>query len=285
MHAPMSSRSRTFVSRITFLALAVLAACVDSDARAEFQAGAVTGDVTPVTLPVFVNGGITSRQTDEINTRLNARAIALSDDETTIVICVVDSCMMPRPLLDEAKELASKRTGIPTDHMLISATHTHTAGSCMGTLGTPPDPNYVPFLKERLAETITAAVATLQPAKIGYAKIDADEFAALRRWIRRPDRIAEDPFGNATVRANMHSGRNWDDVTGESGPKDPDLSLISIQSTDGTPIAVLANFSMHYFSGERGISADYFGLFSEGLKERIAPGDRLCRHHVAWVQW
>ena len=272
MHAPMSSRSRTFVSRFTFLALAVLVACVDSDARAEFQAGAVTGDVTPVTLPVFVNGGMTSRQTDEINTRLNARAIALSDDETTIVICVVDSCMMPRPLLDEAKELASKRTGIPTDHMLISATHTHTAGSCMGALGTPPDPNYVPFLKERLAETITAAVATLQPAKIGYAKIDANEFAALRRWIRRPDRIAEDPFGNATVRANMHSGRNWDDVTGESGPKDPDLSLISIQSTDGTPIAVLANFSMHYFSGERGISADYFGLFSEGLKERIAPG-------------
>ncbi|MEW4527394.1 LamG domain-containing protein [Maioricimonas sp. JC845] len=268
----MSSRSRTFVSRFTFLALAVLVACVDSDARAEFQAGAVTGDVTPVTLPVFVNGGMTSRQTDEINTRLNARAIALSDDETTIVICVVDSCMMPRPLLDEAKELASKRTGIPTDHMLISATHTHTAGSCMGALGTPPDPNYVPFLKERLAETITAAVATLQPAKIGYAKIDANEFAALRRWIRRPDRIAEDPFGNATVRANMHSGRNWDDVTGESGPKDPDLSLISIQSTDGTPIAVLANFSMHYFSGERGISADYFGLFSEGLKERIAPG-------------
>ena len=28
---------------------------------------------------------------------------------------------------------------------------------------------------------------------------------------------------------------------------------------------------MHYFSGEQGISADYFGLFCEGLKEKIAP--------------
>ncbi|WP_197444245.1 LamG domain-containing protein [Maioricimonas rarisocia] len=272
MHAPTFSRPDFHHSLLTCLLAAFVTVLAAGSARAEFQAGAVTGDVTPVTLPVFVNGGMTSRKTDQITTRLNARAIALADDETTIVICVVDSCMMPRPLLDEAKELASKRTGVPADHMLISATHTHTAGSCMGALGTPADPDYVPFLKERLADTIAAAIATLQPAKIGYAKIDANEYTAVRRWIRRPDRLAEDPFGNLTVRANMHSGRNWDDVTGESGPEDPDLSLISLQSTDGKPIAVLANFSMHYFSGERGISADYFGRFAEGLKERIAPG-------------
>jgi hypothetical protein len=82
--------------------------------------------------------------------------------------------------------------------------------------------------------------------------------------------MAEDPFGNRTLRANMHAARNWDDVTGESGPEDPDLSLVSVQALDGRPIAVLANFSMHYF-GDRGISADYFGLFSEGLKARLAP--------------
>ena len=71
-----------------------------------------------------------------------------------------------------------------------------------------------------------------------------------------------------TVRANMHSGSNWDDVTGESGPEDPDLSLISLQSLDGRPIAVLANFSMHYFSGQKALAADYFGLFSEGLQQK-----------------
>lgn len=240
--------------------------------RAELQAGAIVMDVTPETLPVIVNGGMTARTTDQVTTRLNARAIAISDGNTKAVIVVVDSCMMPRPLLDEAKLLASRRTGIPTGRMLISATHTHTAGSCMGALGTPADPNYVPFLKERLAETIVAAVATLQPAKVGFGRIDAPEYTALRRWIRRPDRIVDDPFGNLTVRANMHAGRNWDDVTGESGPEDPELSLISFQTLDGKPIAVLANFSMHYFSGERGLSADYFGLFCEGLKKEIAPG-------------
>ena len=110
-------------------------------AQTTLQVGAAVVDVTPATLPVIVNGGMTARTTDQITTRLKARAIAVADASTTIVIVVVDSCMMPRPLLDDAKQLASRRTGIPTDHMLISATHTHTAGSCMGALGTPADEN------------------------------------------------------------------------------------------------------------------------------------------------
>ncbi len=242
--------------------------------RAEFQAGAAVVDVTPEKLPVFVNGGMRSRSLSKINTRVNARAIALSDEKTRIAIVVVDSCMMPRPLLDEVKENASKKTGIPTTHILISATHTHSAPASMSCLGTDADPNYVPFLKKKIVEAIELSFTKLQPAKIGFGKADAAEFTALRRWIRRPGKIINDPFGNPTGRANMHSGSVWDNVTGESGPEDPDLSIISIQATNGQPIAVLGNFSMHYF-GDRDISADYFGLFSEGLKEKITKDENF----------
>lgn len=245
---------------------------VGNRAAGPLRAGAAVVDVTPTTLPVIVNGGMTARTTDQVTTRLKARAIAVADDETTIVIVVVDSCMMPRPLLDEAKQLASRRTGIPADHMLVSATHTHTAGSCMGALGTPADENYVPFLTEKLADTIVQAAGRLQPAVVGYATIDAAEFTALRRWIHRPGFVEDDPFGNPTVRANMHSARNLNNVVGPSGPEDPQLSLISFQTPKGEPLAVLANFSMHYFSGEQGLSADYFGYFCQGLQNRVAPG-------------
>jgi hypothetical protein len=170
--------------------------------------------------------------------------------------------------------LAAKRSGIAPDHILISATHAHSAPSSFACLGTDADPTYVPFLRDKLVEVIATAQATLQPARVGFAKEDAADFTALRQWIRRPDRIAEDPFGNMTVRANMHAGRNWDDVTGEAGPEDPDLSILSVQTKDGKPIAVMGNFSMHYF-GDKDISADYFGLFSEGLKKRIAPDGNM----------
>ncbi|MCB1235234.1 MAG: LamG domain-containing protein, partial [Verrucomicrobiae bacterium] len=254
------------------LALFLLAPPFSNPARAELRAGAAVVDVTPKKLPVLVNGGMLSRSLDKVNTPVNARALALSDGKTTLAIVVVDSCMMPRPLLDEAKALAAQKTGIPADHLLMSATHTHSAPSCMGALGTDPDPEYVPFLREKLVEAVAAALANLKPARVGFAKADAGEYTALRRWIRQPGAVAEDPFGNPTGRANMHSGRIWDDVTGESGPEDPDLSLVSIQTADGKPLAVLANFSMHYF-GDKDISADYFGRFCNAMKEKLSPGD------------
>lgn len=242
--------------------------------RAEIQAGTAVVDVTPAKLPVLVNGGMLSRYVDKIHTRVHARAVVVGDGKDMVAIVVVDSCMMGRELLDEAKAMAAEATGIRPDRMLISATHTHTAPASMGCLGTEADPAYVPFLKEKLVEVMVAAKARLVPAQIGFGKADAGAFTALRQWIRLPDRVLEDPFGNLTVRANMHAGRNWDDVTGESGPKDPELSLISIQTTAGKPLGVLGNFSMHYF-GDRDISADYFGLFAEGLKKRIDPDGEM----------
>jgi hypothetical protein len=259
---------RVWIFWLIGLSVLLLPPCV----LADLQAGAAIVDVTPPQFPVLVNGGMLSRTADTVKTVVNARAIVLDDGRERIGMVVVDSCMMPRTLLDEAKQLAAQRTKIRPDRMLISATHTHTAPSCMGALGTDADTAYVSYIRHKLAESLAAAEATLQPARVGWAVGRADEFTALRRWVRRPDRIAEDPFGNPTVRANMHAARNWDDVTGQSGPEDPDLAIIAFQARDGCPIAVLANFSMHYF-GDQAISADYFGLFCEGLQTRIADAE------------
>lgn len=237
--------------------------------HAELKAGAAIVDVTPTSFPVLVNGGMAARSASEVITRINARAIIVENGDQRVGIVVVDSCMMGRPLLDEAKVLASKKTNLDTDRILISATHTHTAPASMGCLGTDADPAYQPVLRAGIVEALVRAEANLQPAKVGWAKENAAEFTAVRRWLRRPDRMELDPYGNRTVRANMHAGRNWDDVTGESGPEDPDLCMMSLQATDGRPIALLANFSMHYFSGQKPLAADYFGLYCDGLQETL----------------
>ena len=240
-------------------------------ARAEFLAGAAITDVTPKQLPVLVNGGMTSRSIDKVKTPVNARSLAFSDGKEKIVIVVVDTCMMGRDLLDQAKEIAAEKAGIPRGSILISATHTHTAPSSMGCLGTDADPVYSPFLVKKLVEAILAPLAKLQPAKIGWGETDAGDYTALRRWVIHPKFMREDPFGNLTVRANMHAATNWEHVTGPSGPEDPMLQVISVQTADGKPLGLLANFSMHYF-GDQDISADYFGLFSNGIQDRLDPG-------------
>ncbi len=237
-----------------------------------FKAGAAVVSVTPETFPVLINGGMTSRKADKVKTEVNARALVLDDGnpKNRLAIVITDSCMMPTALLNEAKALAAKSTSISPDHMLISATHTHSAPSSFGCLGTDADPVYQRLLVKRLAKAIISAEKNLEPARFGWAVAQAPEYTALRRWIRRPDRLRVDPFGNYTVRANMHPGYLSEEATGESGPEDPDLTLLSFQAKDGRPIALFANFSMHYY-GDTAVSADYFGLFSEGLKQKLAP--------------
>ncbi len=260
--------TRTHATPILFFACALFASMA---AHGELQAGAAAVDITPETFPVSVNGGMLANEAEGAAMPLKARAIVVADDDRRIAIVVADSCMMPRDLLDRAKARAAEATGIPPEHMLIAATHTHSAPAAMGCLGAEPEKAYIPFLEDRLAQAIADADANLAPARVGWASANAADYTAVRRWIRRPDQIADDPFGNPTVRANMHAASNLDDVTGESGPIDPELSLISFTAPDGRPIAVLANFSMHYFGGVQPLHPDYFGLFAEGLQARLAP--------------
>jgi hypothetical protein len=196
----------------------------------------------------------------------------LDDGATRIAIVVVDSCMMPRDFLDAAKAEAAKQTGIPVDHMLISATHTHSAPSSMGLLGSRRDPDYPAFLIPRIARAIQKANDKLQPAQTGFAKFRAPNYTFCRSYIRRSDRVFKDPFGDLNVRANMHPGFLSPDAIGPSGPVDDELSLLAMQSTDGKPLGVLANFSMHYV-GSPLLSSDYFGRFAEHLGKRIDGSD------------
>lgn len=232
------------------------------------RAGAAAVDITPEKFPVIVNGGFLENTADRVHDRLYARCLILDSGSDPLAIVIVDNCLMPRDLLDEAKRLAHEKTGIRSDRILISATHTHSAPSVMGALGTDADPDYPRFLIGRIAEGIGLAAKNLEPARIGWAVAQAPEHTNCRRWILRPDRIRTDPFGERTVRAMMHPGYQNPDFLGPAGPIDPDISLLSVQSARGKPIALLANYSMHYF-GAAAISADYYGRFARKLTELI----------------
>src|SRR4051812_26207321 len=117
------------------LTLALLLGFICPTRAASFSAGAFASDISPTGFPVRVNAMFTERSADKVADPLFAKALALDDGFTRLVICVVDSCMVPRELIDRAKTAASKSTGIPIERMLVSSTHTHSAPSAMGCLG------------------------------------------------------------------------------------------------------------------------------------------------------
>ncbi len=236
--------------------------------RSPFRAGAYSIDITPTKFPVIVNGMFTERTATGAADKLHSRCLVLDDGTRRIAIVIVDSLMMPRELIDEAKRLAAKSTGIPVDKMLIAATHSHSAPSVMGCLGSGVDPEYGPLLVKQIVRGIELANERLTPAQAGFAVVEDREHTHCRRWLTRPDRVGGDPFGDPTVRAMMHPGYQNANYVGPAGPVDTGLSVLSIQTADGKPLAVLANYSMHYF-GSPLVSADYFGRFCEKLSQKI----------------
>ncbi|MDA0347139.1 MAG: neutral/alkaline non-lysosomal ceramidase N-terminal domain-containing protein [Verrucomicrobia bacterium] len=239
------------------------------------QVGAHSIDITPEKLPAIRNGGFTQQIFDKVLDPLHARCFVFKSGKETIAIAVVDSCMIPRDVCNQAKILASKQTGIPINRILISSTHTHSAPSVMNLcLGSSSDLNYEKFLPPKIAEGITAAFANLESARIGWTVVDAPDHTHCRRWLKNPDHYDVDPFGDKTVRAMMHPGYQNPDYIGEAGPVDSGLTLLSIESADGNrPIGLLANYSMHYFGASGGFSADYYGRFCEIMEQRIALTD------------
>lgn len=259
--------SRVFLAVVVLDVAAVSAGQAD-EAAERLLAGAYAVDITPTDLPVIVNGGFLERTADKVYDRLYAKCLMLAGGRERVAIVVVDSCVLPRELLDEAKELASRVTGIATDRMMISATHTHSAPSAMGCLGSDADRAYAAKLPGWIAECIIGAADRLASAKIGWATVNDPEHTHCRRWIRRPDKIGLDPFGEPTVRAMMHPGPNNPDYEGPSGPVDCEVSVVSVQSVDGRPLALLANYSMHY-AGAPAVSADYYGQFAERMTDLL----------------
>ena len=250
------------------LLLCLLSPAVFAD-PAPLRAGAFTVDISPVKFPVIVNAMFTERTADKVVDPLFAKALVLDDGTTRVAMCVVDTCMVPRDLIDRAKEIAAKATGIPVEKMLVSATHTHSAPSAMGCLGSRVDPDYAASLPPKIADAIIGAAKRLAPARIGWAVVDDWDHTFNRRWIRRPDKMLTDPFGVQNVRANMHPGYQSPDAVGPSGPVDPGLSLLAVQSVDGKPLAILANYSQHYY-GSALVSSDYYGRFAQHLAKGLS---------------
>ncbi len=100
--------------RAQHLALpAVLLLMPAMPAAASLRAGAARVDVTPTHFPVISNCMFLERLADKAHAPLHAKALVLEDGGTRLAIVVVDSCMMPRELLDRAKDMARVKSASP----------------------------------------------------------------------------------------------------------------------------------------------------------------------------
>jgi hypothetical protein len=264
--------SRYRLTALSVLLLVVLVSVAAAEAAAELRAGAAKADVTPVKWPVPLVGQFNQRLADKAWDPLYARAMVLDDGKTKIAIVVVDSCYVPRTIFDEAKRRAREKTGIPTENMLMSATHTHTGPPSRDRREDKADPEYIEHLTQGIARSVEEAHAHLEPAEVAWGATPVPEEVFNRRWFMKEGGIVPNPFGLTDDKVRMNPPAGSELLDRPAGPTDPEVSVISVRAKGGRPIALLANYSLHYVGGipEGGVSADYFGEFARIVEQRLA---------------
>lgn len=213
-------------------------------------------------------GGFSANMATGAHDPFHARALVLDDGATTLAMVVVDNLGAGPEVLDEAKAQAAAQTGMSVDKMLISSTHTH-SGPSLG-MRTEPGANYRKRFVDGVAQSIIKAHASLRPAAAGAAAHPLPDEVFNRRWYLKPGKMPLNPFSRLdTVKTNP--GTSPDVIDRPAGPTDPDITVLSVQDAKRKPIALFANYSLHYVGGAPGgqMSADYFGEFARLMPSRL----------------
>lgn len=237
-------------------------------------AGAAQVEITPP-LGTIINGDFVAHYANYIHDPLHAKALVFQSGNTAIAIVVVDICVMGQELLDIVKTKVEKELGINPSHVLISSTHTHAAGSVEEVHLVHADLTYRNKLPDLIFKAVSLATAQLKPAKVSFGQVDVPEHLRCRRYMMKHpykpmnpvtgkvDEIKTNPFGAEEL------------IGSPIAEVDPELAFLAVKSLEDEWISIVGNYSLHYVGDwENGtISADYFGVFANALKEKLAAGD------------
>ncbi len=235
----------------------------------DFRVGAAQVDITPKNGTPMA-GYYKFRAVGGVLDPIYAKAIVVEQDGTHAAFVVIDLSGTTRPIVAAARKAVQEQCGIEGDHVMISATHTHTGpqlarGSLMDELtkaNSPPGMDYMQALPGYIAQAVKEAKARLAPARPSVAMGRAEGISFNRRVLR--DGVKEAIWQPKTLNPGTDK---------PAGPIDPEVGVLVFES-DGKPVASYLNFAMHPTSvgGGLKISADYPGVFCKLVSERHGPG-------------
>jgi hypothetical protein len=154
-----------------------------------------------------------------IHDSLYARALVLQDAGSRAILVVVDAIILPDEFYAEAVSRISERFALPGDHILVSATHTHTVPWTMGN-------GYSELVIAGMLAAIEQAQHRLEAVRVGtgnglaYINMNRDEPTA-NGFI-----LGQDP----------------------EGASDKTVRVVGFLRADGSPLAIIANYAVHAVS-------------------------------------
>jgi hypothetical protein len=241
--------------RGSFILLGLL--LTTSAAGGELKAGAAAR-LLEATDDLVVGGSIGPGSLKGQEGELRAAAVVIEGPDggrACLVAC--DVLGVARDILDDAARRIAEQTGIPFDHILINATHTHHAPTTATVHGYRREEAFTHQVGDKSVQAAVGAFARLGPATLRF-------------------RLGEESTVGRNSRLLLGDGTIFwvgprDDAVRPTGPFDPELPVLVFVHPGGSLEAALFNHSTHTIGMiRRGVrSPSFYGLAAQELeKER-----------------
>ncbi|MFN8492385.1 MAG: neutral/alkaline non-lysosomal ceramidase N-terminal domain-containing protein [Caldilineaceae bacterium] len=233
-------------------------------------AGSAKVDITPpLTIPYL---GYEPRHAlfQGVHDPLYARAVALDDGATQVILLAVDAIGYSNDLLGpgrnftaEVRQRIQAHTGVPAAHIMLATTHAHsTPETCnlRRLLDTPATAPWLEVVLDQLTSAAAMAFAQRKPSRLKAAAGMVEGLARNRRVIGKDGRILAGPEITPT------------DVEGTAGPVDPTVGVLYLEGTETPTCTLLTNFACHPVTVQVQplVSADFPGA-AMALVEKSLP--------------
>lgn len=250
-------------------ALLLLLLAGTAPAGPPLRAGAAQVVITPPPGAPMA-GYYNTRVAEGTHDDLYAKALVFEKDHVKVALVACDVVSLPRELTERARQIIQQKTGISADHVMISATHSHTGPVILTTpsrynlQGEPKRiaEEYTRALPDRIAEAVATANGRLRPANIRAGVGREDSLAFNRRYFMKDGTVGWNP------------GKLNPDILRPAGPTDPSVPVVYVETPAGVGLAAYTNFAMHQdTTGGLQFSADY--AYTLGKVLGLAKGASL----------
>ncbi|MCO5168338.1 MAG: neutral/alkaline non-lysosomal ceramidase N-terminal domain-containing protein [Planctomycetes bacterium] len=238
-----------------------------------YQAGAASVDITPAAgVPLAgYGGGVRRRSFPDLNplndyTFLNpatgtrdplyAKAVIISNGSTSVAILTLDAIATDAAVVEAVhRKAAAQGVNVPLEHLMVAASHTHSGPGCMSkrlfwqlTAADMYVDRVFQQATDKIAEALVRAHRAMAPAVVGFGREQVTNATRNRRHRDSPD-LQPDSI-------------------------DPELLVLRVDRTDGTPVATVWNFAIHgtHMGMNMEFSADIMGSASNKAEAAGAGG-------------
>lgn len=249
-----------FLATVMLLGLCACGDCAQQQEKAAgLQVGFARENVMPVGKFVEIDGTADGRIATEILTNLTVTCIAVKGgNEETVLLYTVDRINPYSNWVSPARTAISQSTGIGEDHIMISATHTHSAPKLSGWEGAE---RYKVDLQAALVEVAHDALADLSDAELYFGSTETEGLVFVRHF-----KLKDGTVTSSGVTAGSPL------IEGYAAKSDQQLQVVRFDRGEGKKEVILMNFNAHpTFHGSvegTSLSADYPAAVREYVESK-----------------